>query len=194
MKKLLGVAAFAALSIGTAHAAPIITYTYNPLDPGAFTAVFSDTPSTTSFSDRFDTFTITTEGYFTGTIGSAGTTNNTFVNILVANLVGPITGPSGNTRTSWDVKTYNLGGAVVQLGGLNSVLLEPGTYRLFVKGTSSGANNVGSFSGNFNFIPVDIAVPLPEAGTWALMILGFAAVGAGMRRRSAQQRMRVAYS
>jgi len=194
MKKFACLAAAAAFSIGTAHAAPVITYTYNPLVPDAFTAVFSDSPTTTTFADRFASFTITVAGYFTGSISSSGSTTN-FVNVNIANLAGPVSGDGTTTpatRKSFNVQTvtYPTGGgktATFQYGSLTSVYLVPGTYRIYVSGTTIGAKNTGSFSGTFNFLPA------PEPPAWGLMILGFAGVGAGMRRRSSQ-RMRVAYN
>lgn len=52
-----------------------------------------------------------------------------------------------------------------------------GTYKLTVEGT---ANTAATYGGNITFSAV------PEPATWALMILGFGAVGFSMRRRSAK--------
>ena len=49
---------------------------------------------------------------------------------------------------------------------------------LVVSGTTGGA---ASFSGNLSF-----SQAVPEPGTWGLMLLGFGAVGASMRRRRAR--------
>jgi hypothetical protein len=187
MQKLIGLAAFAALSIGTAHAAPTITYT--DYADGGFAANFSDTPTTTIFADRFMAFTVTQSGYLVGTIGSTSFSPAQFVNITAANFVGPLTMPSGNPRQSFNVTTTDYGhGVKSEFGFLFKVLLQPGTYRLFVGGTTIGAKATGNFSGTLNFAPV------PEPMTWGLMIMGFAGIGTAMRRRSSAQRLRVAHS
>jgi hypothetical protein len=49
-----------------------------------------------------------------------------------------------------------------------------------VTGVSRGST--GSYGGNISFVPT---AAIPEPGTWALMLLGFGAVGFSMRRRRA---------
>ena len=58
--------------------------------------------------------------------------------------------------------------------------LAGGDYRLYLSGTSTNSGN--AYSGTVTLAAV------PEPATWALFILGFGAVGAGMRRRSSQVR------
>jgi hypothetical protein len=187
MKKLLGVAALAAFSIGTAHAAPTITYT--TYSDGGFSANFQDTPTTATFADRFATFTITKAGYFGGSISSFAFTPAQFINITAGNLVGPLLMPSGNPRQSFNVTTTQLApGVNFEFGSLVKVLLQPGTYRLFVGGTTIGSKATGTFSGTLVFAPI------PEPMTWGLMIMGFAGIGAAMRRRGSAHHVRVAYS
>ncbi|MEO1969825.1 MAG: FxDxF family PEP-CTERM protein [Sphingomonadaceae bacterium] len=62
-----------------------------------------------------------------------------------------------------------------------SILMQTiaGTYTLTVEGS---ANTAATYGGNITFSAV------PEPATWALMILGFGAVGFSMRRRSAAVR------
>jgi hypothetical protein len=60
------------------------------------------------------------------------------------------------------------------LAGLN---LDPGTYTLTITGTRG---NSGSFGGNVAFQAV------PEPATWAMMLLGFGAIGWQLRRRRTQ--------
>jgi len=60
---------------------------------------------------------------------------------------------------------------------VSNVLLGDGQYRLIVNGDNSGA---GSLAGSITINPV------PEPATWAMMLLGFGAVGFAMRRRRMQ--------
>ncbi|MCA1654376.1 MAG: FxDxF family PEP-CTERM protein [Sphingomonadales bacterium] len=71
-----------------------------------------------------------------------------------------------------------------EFGFVNNVpLATSGLNSLIVNGnagtTQLGAN--ASFSGVLSFAPGGV----PEPGTWAMMLVGFGAVGFGMRRRSA---------
>lgn len=53
----------------------------------------------------------------------------------------------------------------------------------------SGLGKITSAAGN------DVTAPVPEPDTWALMLIGFGAVGYAMRRRSTKgQRVRLAYT
>ena len=55
-----------------------------------------------------------------------------------------------------------------------------GNHTLTVSGTVVGSSGGGSFGGNVNVSPVGA---VPEPATWAMMLLGFGAVGFAMRRR-----------
>ena len=59
----------------------------------------------------------------------------------------------------------------------NPVTLDPGQYTLTINGNNSG---VGSLGGS---ITIRSAVAVPEASTWAMMLLGFGAIGFAYRRR-----------
>jgi len=74
--------------------------------------------------------------------------------------------------------TLTAGGTGPQFGSLSNVMLTPGVNnQIVVNGTNSGD---GTFSGTLNFATVSA---VPEAGTWAMMLIGFGAVGFSMRRR-----------
>src|SRR3989337_3011287 len=60
---------------------------------------------------------------------------------------------------------------------LSAVNLTSGTHSIFVNGSVVGTSNNGSYSGLLNVATV------PEPATWAMMLLGFGAVGATMRFR-----------
>lgn len=63
---------------------------------------------------------------------------------------------------------------------LNQPLAAGGLNTILVNGTTGGE---ASFAGTLSFSAIAAAVPEPS--TWALMILGFGAVGYSMRRRNA---------
>jgi hypothetical protein len=61
-------------------------------------------------------------------------------------------------------------------------MVGPGTFTLNIQGTPGTQN--GSLSGNVAFTA---AAAVPEPGTWAMMLLGFGAIGFSMRRRRTEQ-------
>ena len=76
-----------------------------------------------------------------------------------------------------------------EFGFINELPTMVGEQTLIVRGTSGGN---ASFSGTVAFIPTSA---VPEPGTWALMLLGFAAVGFSMRRSKPEMReSRVRYN
>jgi hypothetical protein len=92
-------------------------------------------------------------------------------------------GPNGLTSGSNALGTLSLTFGSAQ----SSVTLDNFVTRFqSIEGSSYGSSGIG----------VGTPVPaVPEPGTWALMLLGFAAVGWGLRRRpAAEPRIRVAYS
>ena len=64
---------------------------------------------------------------------------------------------------------------------LTSALLGAGPHSITVTGSVVGDSQDGAYSGVLNVATVAI----PEPGTWALMIAGFAGAGAMLRRRRA---------
>jgi len=60
---------------------------------------------------------------------------------------------------------------------LGSVALGSGLHSIFVNGSVVGSSNNGAYSGVLNVAAV------PEPATWAMMLLGFGAVGTMMRFR-----------
>lgn len=59
--------------------------------------------------------------------------------------------------------------------GLNDTVLGPGTYELVINGNNNGTGSLGG--------TITIQQAVPEPATWAMMLLGFGAVGFALRRR-----------
>ncbi len=60
---------------------------------------------------------------------------------------------------------------------LASVFLGAGPHTLYVNGDVVGSSHSGSYVGNLNISAV------PEPATWAMMLIGFGAIGLQLRRR-----------
>jgi hypothetical protein len=61
---------------------------------------------------------------------------------------------------------------------LDPIFLAAGNHTIYVNGNLGTSQN-GSYVGNINIAP-----PVPEPGTWAMLLLGFGAIGFAMRRRT----------
>ena len=73
---------------------------------------------------------------------------------------------------------------VVELWQFTNLMIGAGEYTLTINGVNRGT---GSLAGT-----VTIAQAVPEPATWAMMLLGFGAVGFGMRRQRRQTLMQLA--
>jgi hypothetical protein len=191
MKKFLCAAGAAAISVGTAHAAPMISYTSTP--GGNFSAFFGDSPKVASFADTFASFTIAGPGFLTATLSTSGIAASQDIDFAIAEIVGP----GGKTipfNLAISPLTGKVGGKTVtnpdglELGDITGVALSAGTYYVHITGTAFGPRGNGSYAGTLDFTAA------PEPAAWGLMILGFAGAGFAMRRRRSAQRLSVAYS
>jgi len=63
---------------------------------------------------------------------------------------------------------------------LASIFLGAGPHTLYVSGNVVGTSHNGSYVGNLNVTAV------PEPATWAMMLIGFGAIGWQLRRRRSQ--------
>ncbi|MBB6505337.1 hypothetical protein F4693_002325 [Sphingomonas endophytica] len=169
---VMGIAAAAMLG-STAEAAtfPVGSpnFTATPGAGGTFAGAFKNQGiAAGAFSDTF-TFTLPTSGLGSGTVTTSVTdllsvNDLDLTSVLINGFAADI------TRTA---------GGAFEVAFINNVPIVAGQLnRLVVNGLSRGN---GAYGGQATFTPVTSAVP--EAATWAMMIMGFGVVGFAMRRR-----------
>ncbi|MBB5712175.1 FxDxF family PEP-CTERM protein [Sphingomonas xinjiangensis] len=123
----------------------------------------------TNFDDTYS-FIIDKNGIGSGGLQTSFATEANFVNItdLIINNVSYassiVSTPAGQSAS--------VNGIKIIAGALNSIRV----VGSFMPSTPAGA---GNYTGNLTFS----ASAVPEASTWAMMMLGMGAVGFGMRRR-----------
>ncbi len=195
IKSLLA-AGVAALSLGSAANAATITYTFN----GTFTGTLNGQAFSTgaTFTGIGDTDTLYTQGLTRyvnldtvfavagGTTYNLQTTTQFYLN--GGNYAGLFFGCCGNGGGGFSGTGPGLVGydAVSSLANtpLTLTFAGPVTFN-----TDQGVVQISGFeNGSFG---ASVAGVVPEPGTWALLILGFGAVGGAMRRRP---RTTVAYA
>lgn len=183
MRKLLLAAAGAMAFLGAAaaNAGPVVSGPVGPLPsalsaPGTFIigSNLGDKPGMPgagpgTFDDTF-TFTLLGDSaMFNGQVSSIEGPDSVTQNVDFTTLM--VDGVSVFTETSTDPKpeTWAI---------LSSILLTGGgaTHTIEVGGNLNSAN--GSYVGNFN-----LQAAVPEPATWAMMLLGFGAMGISMRSR-----------
>jgi PEP-CTERM motif-containing protein len=167
---LLGAAAFASASI--ANAAAMVTGATNLTDPnptlpssiaaidGTTTIEFGLNPTGNAFNSSF-TFVNDVAGLYNFLVGTS-TDGLLFTDVSVV---------GGGTTTTFAPPPAS----VIQRFGIQ--LLAGTPYTVNIAGTSSAA--AGAFSGNVTIHNAAV----PEPATWGMMILGFGAMGAVLRRR-----------
>ena len=150
---------------------------------GPITATFGDTgiPGGT-FADSFQ-FTIPQTGTGSGSLTTSvtaanflGVTDTDILSVVVNGLAANLTledangnvCPTRGVGTCGANETWSLNNVPITFGVLNSI---------DVTGLSRGN---GSYGGNATFIPA-----VPEPATWAMLLVGFGAIGFSMRRRRA---------
>lgn len=174
----LGVAtAIAATALpATAEAATIVaanTTVNAQLDPAAnngFTIGFSDSNLANPFNEVL-TFTTDIAGQISINLTSVTTSaaNDTdFANVFLSG-----TGIAAPISIAQILADPN------ETRALNNFNVGVGTFTLNILGTPGTSS--GSFGGSVAFTAAAAAVP--EPGTWAMMLVGFGAIGFSMRRR-----------
>jgi PEP-CTERM motif len=109
--------------------------------------------------------------------------------LVSASISSVMTGNNRQTDINFDSVTLNgvafniLSTGVQEFRNLlNQNIVSGGSNTIAVSGVTGGD---AAFSGNLSF-----AAGVPEPGTWAMMILGFGVIGAGLRRGIADTRQK----
>lgn len=137
--------------------------------PGSFTTGFSDSNLANPFSETL-VFTTATAGTVSINVTTTMTGPENNVNFSNVFLMG--TGLVGNILVPQILGDPN------ETRALNNLALGIGTFTLTFEGTPG--TTTGSFGGSVAF---QAGSAVPEPATWAMMLLGFGAVGFSMRRR-----------
>ena len=155
------------------------TATFQASDPFAPIVVASlsrnNVANGTGYEDQF-TFTLPSLG------SGSGSVSTSFASSLVELQFTEVTFSNGTDTFLLDIvttasgQTVTANGLPIFAGALNTL-----TFKYDVTG------QIGSYGGNLTFAAV------PEPGTWALMLLGFAGIGLVMRRRRKEE-VRVKYA
>lgn len=121
-----------------------------------------------------------------GTVTTPAAFSSTFTFSLptIGTTSASITSISTMMSNDIDFTSVLLNGSALQLGAsgptefrfINNLPTVAGVQTLVVNGISRGS---GSFGGSISFSPT---AAVPEPTTWALLLLGFAAIGFSMRR------------
>lgn len=183
----LTVLGVAALSLATAANASVTVDSGTTVDVTGptgsdinFSLGYSDSGTTNPFTETL-VWTNTLAGTYgltlSTTASSAGADND--VDIMSALLSG------GSIIGSISLDTL-FNNDIIESYGLTGIDLAAGTYTLTVMGSRG---ETGAFGGNVSFAASNA---VPEPGTWAMMLLGFGAVGFAMRRRQLPKLAQVA--
>jgi hypothetical protein len=179
MRKLvLGLIGATALTMASAASATLVMTTPTSVSVSGpntfnndFTFGYSNSDTTSPFSETVSWMNDLAGLYSISLTTSAVTANGpTDVDITAAFVTG--TNIIGQLDLNPDLANTDLSETYRLLGQA----LGAGTYTLTIQGTRGA---IGSYGGNVAFQ----AAAVPEPGTWALMFLGFGAIGWQLRRR-----------
>lgn len=161
----------------------------NPLSGPVSASIGDSGIPTGSFQDIFQ-FTIPQTGFGSGSLSTStplSSLDATFTNISSV-VFNDFLGTTLVNSLTASKTTIGL----TEFFGLSGVPITPGhTDQIVVTGNIPNANGNGSYGGNVSFVPTST---VPELGTWAMMLVGFGAIGFVMRRRpKAEPRVRFAF-
>jgi len=172
--KLAGIALAAGVALGSFGASAAFI---GSIDLTTGSNGFVSTPTPGAFVDTA-TFLLTTQSTLAGILASAvsGAQDVDFTSIVLAGPSGPVSFAMAGADPfeTWTIST----------GALSA-----GLYTLAVTGTNSAGG--GTYVGNIAVTAGGVAPPLPEPGTYALMLAALGAMHFVMRRRKAPIRRRV---
>jgi hypothetical protein len=170
---LLGVVGATALAVGSAAGAVVTVDSSTTVVSGPMTVADTTTIGFTEASLSSPTFietvvfTNTLAGLYSITLTTSSPAVD-FTSAILSGLGGPynlVEIDDDGTNEFWRLA--------------NPVTLDASTYTLSINGNNSGAGSLGGS------ITIRQANAVPEPATWAMMLLGFGAVGFAMRRRRA---------
>jgi PEP-CTERM motif len=177
MRKTLGLA-LAAASLAMAPAANAAVSTTGPdTGPdGSFTIGFSGSNvAQPTFSETFS-FSTSVAGFVNAIVSTTASTpmnnidfSDVFISTSTGTRVGTLASLTGTNTTN-------------EVRAINDLALGVGNYTLTTQGSATGSN--GSYGGSVSF---RAASAVPEPATWAMMLVGFGAMGVSMRRRRSSQ-------
>jgi hypothetical protein len=187
-KLLLGVAGATALIMASAASATItVTGSTNLNSPDPCSAGCPTTNNPPAVVTTGGTTTIsygtnpTTSGAFTGSFTFTNTLTGLYSIVVGTSTPGATITAASLTGISGTVGTYNLSPLPSAQPSLAPTIIAAGNYMFSFTGIGpNDANGIPLTSvvnGNVSISAV------PEPGTWALMILGFGAIGMTMRRK-----------
>jgi hypothetical protein len=173
---LLGAAA--AFSMGTAASAQVSNVTYNTDvalfdDQGiTFAAGIIENGGPSPF-DNFVTWTEALDGIYGFTLTTTATTRSGAI-VAATDVDFTAAWISDGMGGTWNLFPDVDNTDINEDWGLANIFLPAGTYTFHIQGTR-GTNS--SYQGGVAFAAV------PEPATWAMMLMGFGAIGFAMRRR-----------
>lgn len=171
---LAGIAALAGASV--ANAAVTVTSATNLNTPNPFTDSLAvqvvGTTTTINFGQNTEP-----NGSFDGSFTFTNPTGGLYTVLVGSSTPGVTFSSSSLVGISGTVGSYPLSGAGTNVMQLPQTLIGPGSFMFSFAGDNT--NESGVVNGNITIMQA----PIPEPASWAMMIIGFGAIGWTLRRR-----------
>lgn len=183
-KLLLGLIGATALTVASAANAAVTinstSFTAQATTDGdlTFSTGYVDAGASSPFSEWI-TWTETWDGIYSFDLQSIGVAGNSATDVDFTSVVLTGTGIVGSIIINPAADSTDL----FEHYALTNLALDAGQYTLTVSGMRG---TTSTFTGNISFAAI------PEPGTWAMMLLGFGAVGFAMRRRRTPALLQIA--